>query len=124
MKEDGFTYVEALLSLALFAGFVLAAQGSLQIITRERAEKQSEITGYLLARSLLEQWKVGQTMDTTEREEHGVRYQIRVAYGQSTERVETCEVQIRWKNRRGGERHIGFQGYRLTPLLLPETKEE
>ncbi|MBN6186061.1 type II secretion system protein [Aneurinibacillus sp. BA2021] len=124
MKEAGFTYVEALLSLALFAGIVLATQGVLQLAIKEQAERKSEMAGYLLARSLLEQWKAGQAADTADREEDGIRYRIRMACGQSTERVETCEVEVRWQNKRGEARDITFRGYRLAPVPLIETKGE
>jgi Tfp pilus assembly protein PilV len=117
MREDGFTYIEALLSLVLFAIFVLVIQATLYTTMRERAERMAETQGQLLACSLLEQWKAGHTIDAGERENGGKRYRIRITPVRVTEMVEKCEVQVLWESEWTGERRIGFTGYRFTPAV-------
>ncbi|GED13377.1 type IV pilus modification PilV family protein [Aneurinibacillus migulanus] len=124
MKEDGFTYIEALLSLALFAIFVLAVQQVLHVSVRERAERSTEATAYLLAYSLLEQWKAGLVVETDDREIEGKRYRIQITSTNVTEMVERCEVQVFWESEWVGERRIGFLGYRFMPLVRSAIIEE
>jgi Tfp pilus assembly protein PilV len=117
VKEGGFTYLEALLSIALFAIFVLTVQEALHITVRERTESTWETKGYLLAYSLIEQWKARLAVDTNERIIEGKTYQVRMTVAQVTEMVEKCEVRVSWESEWLGKRYIGFTGYRFTPAL-------
>ncbi|MCI1693716.1 type IV pilus modification PilV family protein [Aneurinibacillus aneurinilyticus] len=124
MKENGFTYMEALLALMLFAIFVLTVQQMLHVSVRERAERSAESTAYNLAYSLLERWKAGLAVEANDREIQGKRYRIQTISANVTEMVERCEVQVFWESEWIGERQIGFSGYRFTPLIRSEIIEE
>jgi Tfp pilus assembly protein PilV len=116
MKEKGFTYLEALFAIVLFSMTVIVMQETFYRVIREREENIHETDAYVLAYSLMERWKAKLVIEAGEKEIEGRRYKITIVPSSVTEMVEKCEIEVRWKSERIGERHIRFTGYRFTPL--------
>jgi Tfp pilus assembly protein PilV len=116
VRERGFTYIEALLAMALLSAVILFVHEALYYTAREREEKMYETQGYLFAYSLVEQWKAGLTITGTSQEFRGTLYEMRLIPGRVTNRVEKCEVEVRWESRRLGRRYVRFTGYRFVPV--------
>jgi Tfp pilus assembly protein PilV len=116
MKEKGFTYLEALFAIVLFSMTVIVMQETFYRVIREREENIHETDAYMLAYSLMERWKAKLVIEAGEKEIEGRRYKITIVPSSVTEMVEKCEIEVRWKSERIGERYIRFTGYRFTPL--------
>jgi Tfp pilus assembly protein PilV len=116
MKEKGFTYLEALFAIVLFSMTVIVMQETFYRVIREREENIHETDAYVLAYSLMERWKAKLAIEAGEKEIEGRRYKITIVPSSITEMVEKCEIEVRWKSERIGERYIRFTGYRFTPL--------
>lgn len=122
-SECGFSYIETMISVLLTALLVGVAGQMTALAVQIRQAQAEETQGYLLAYSAVERWKMDGVVQTFVKEADGQTYHVLVQSEPLTERIEKCEVLVRWGESGADQKQIRVKGSRfLTGLSITETE--
>nr|WP_027417838.1 hypothetical protein [Aneurinibacillus terranovensis] len=120
LNQKGFMYLESVFTLFLLLLLLGVVNQTIETIDQKRMDSQDNTASYLLARSLIEQWKAkGSLVDAEDHFIHGKCYAVRARLMVVSEMVEKCEVEVSWQSSGSEEKKVTMEGYRFAPVNPP-----